>query len=235
MADAYKLADELSRLSQLDTYDIPYEHDLRTEDPANLLEGENANREIKLRAQITLAAVEAVAESSDSIKDPEIFDIYQSMLMHAEVVPGHVMSKLLDSIISGLSTQVDIALRDGEGEDTRTCAENVETLERYAFLIQWFVGAAAKVKSQDDARGDEENAVIVPAKKSRSKKNPAKASTVTAFKDKEGAIWTWHDQIPGLLALIARVMKLKMMRIWGATQDRDTFVAYVLIDLNLPK
>ena len=54
--------------------------------------------------------MEAVADSSDAVTDPEVFDIYRSLLKCADTVPGPIMSKLLDSISSGLLAQVDATI-----------------------------------------------------------------------------------------------------------------------------
>lgn len=39
MADSFELRDELQALQDIDTYSIPHDHDLSSEDPARLLEG----------------------------------------------------------------------------------------------------------------------------------------------------------------------------------------------------
>ncbi|KAF7983455.1 hypothetical protein HWV62_21732 [Athelia sp. TMB] len=197
MPAAFELQDELQALQDLESYDIPNEHDISSEDPAALLAG----------------AVEAVAEASDAIADPNAFDVYRSLLKHADLVPGPVMSKLLDSISTGLATQVDAALRDDD-------AAHREPLERYAFLLQWFVSAAEKVNK--NAGGEDEPATPAPARARRGRGGKAAAARTPAAKRREG--WTWVDQIPATLALISKVLRLKTQRIWTTTAERDTFI-----------
>lgn len=157
--------------------------------------------------------MEAVAEASDAIADPDAFDVYRSLLKHADLVPGPVMSKLLDSISTGLATQVDAALRDDD-------AAHREPLERYAFLLQWFVSAAEKVNK--NAGGEDEPATPAPARARRGRGGKAAAARTPATKRREG--WTWVDQIPATLALISKVLRLKTQRIWTTTAERDTFI-----------
>src|SRR5882757_6291249 len=108
------------------------------------------------------AAVEAVAESSDAIQDPEVFDAYQSLLKHSDVVPGSIMSKLLDSISSGLAVELEATNRDIETGDQKKYMAHKTPLEMYAFLLHWFVTAAEKVKASD-----EEDSPPAPAPKAK--------------------------------------------------------------------
>jgi condensin complex subunit 1 len=169
-----------------------------------------------------IGAVEAVADSSEAIMNPAVFDVYRSLLKHADAVPGPIMSKLLDSICSGLHAQVEATLRDIEQEDQQTVAEHKTPLEMYAFLLQWFVGAAEKVKgaSADDGAGDAAPAPRT-AKKGKSGKVGAGGRAAVAKKS-DG--WTWVDQIPATLALISKALRLKAHRIWSTTIERDTFI-----------
>jgi condensin complex subunit 1 len=88
MASPFHLQDELQALSDLSTYEIPSNFDFQSDDPRVLL----------------AEAVSTTASSPLSIVDEDLttFNIYRSLLKHADVVPGPVMSKLLDSISSGL-------------------------------------------------------------------------------------------------------------------------------------
>jgi condensin complex subunit 1 len=210
MADTFHLQDELQALSDISTYDIQNEHDIRSEDPASLLE----------------QAVEAVADSSDSITDPHIFDIYRSILKHADGVPGPVMSKPLDSISSGLAAQVDATVRDIEQENHQEMVlreAHKAPLEMYAFLLQWFVSAAEKVK----APSEEEGPVATPARPRRGRGGKSAAATARTPAAKKKDSWTWIDQIPATLALISKVLRLKTHRIWTTTPERDAFITCV--------
>ncbi|KAJ7086035.1 non-SMC mitotic condensation complex subunit 1-domain-containing protein [Mycena belliarum] len=205
MADSFELRDELQALQDLDTYNIPHEHDLATEDPARLLEG----------------AVEAVAEQSDAIGDSEVFDVYRSLLKYSDAVPGATMSKLLDSLASGLQAELEATTRDLEQEAPPVYLAHKVTLEMYAFLLQWFVSAAEKVKQAD---GDGPATPAPKARKPRGGKAAAAGRSARSANAKKSE-WTWFDQIPGTLNLISKVLRLSTSRIWTTTAEKDTFIS----------
>jgi condensin complex subunit 1 len=224
---SFDLQDEIQALRDVQNYEIPNEHDIQTEDPARLLEGKVLCCTCGWRRAETssAAAVEAVAESSDAITDPEVFDIYRSLLKRADAVPGPIMSKLLDSISSGLLAQVEATIRDIEQEDQRTFMAHKTPLEMYALLLQWFVTAVKKVKETDE--GDA--APVAPPKSRRGRGGKAGGSRTASGRAaaKNNETCTWTDQIPPTLALISRVLRLKTQRIWTTTAERDTFISCV--------
>lgn len=176
----------------------------------------------KLKYEIP-AAVEAVAESSDAIKDPEVFDVYRSLLKHSKHVPGTIMSKLLDSISSGLQAELDATVRDEQG-DQQEYMEHKLPLEMYGFLLQWFVTAAEKVKASDD---DDGAAAPAPkARRGRGGKAGGRTNTRTTSNRKSES-WTWDVQIPPTLALISKGLRLPTQRIWTTTAEREAFISYV--------
>ncbi|KAJ3506594.1 hypothetical protein NLJ89_g6784 [Agrocybe chaxingu] len=200
----FELQDELHALQDLETYEIEHDHDFTSEEPEALLE----------------AAVEAVADSSDTIADPEVFDVYRSLLKHADKVPGPIMNKLLDSLSSGLQAELDATIRDIETGDTHTYMPHKTPLEMYAFLLSWFVSAAEKVKSSADD-------VPAPAKAKKGRGGKAatgKGTGRSASKKNTENVWTWEEQIPNTLQLICKVLRLQTQRIWATTAERDTFV-----------
>jgi len=163
--------------------------------------------------------VGTIANSSDDITDPEIFDIFRSLLKHADAVPGPCMIKLLDSVASGFSAQLDAAIRDSKEEDQQAAMSHKTPLEMYAFLLNWFTSAADKVKS-----GEDELAQFQP----KSRRGRGGKSGTSRAAAKKGDEWTWADQIPATLELFAKAMKLKTHRIWVTTPERDAFITYVL-------
>ena len=170
------------------------------------------------------AAVEAVAESSDAIQDSEVFDAYQSLLKHSDMVPGPIMSKLLDSISSGLLAELETTIRDIETGDQKTYMTHKTPLEMYAFLLHWFVTAAEKVKASDN--GDVPPAPVPKARRGRGGKAATGRGTGRSAA-KKNEVWTWQDQIPPTLALISKVLRLQSQRIWTTTAEKDTFMKYV--------
>ena len=167
-----------------------------------------------------------MAESSDAIQDPEVFDAYQSLLKHSDMVPGSIMSKLLDSISSGLLAELEATIRDIETGDQRTFMAHKTPLEMYAFLLHWFVTAAERVKASDD--GEVPAAPVPKARKGKGGKAATGRGTGRSTTKKNEA-WTWQEQIPPTLALISKVLRLQSQRIWPTTAERDTFMKYVFL------
>ncbi|KAJ8693502.1 condensin complex non-SMC subunit Cnd1 [Pleurotus ostreatus] len=206
MGDSFELQDEIQALQDVENYNIPSEHDPQSEDIERLLE----------------AAVEVLAESSDSITDPEVFDVYRSILKHSDSVPGHVMSKLLDSILSGLQSHAEITIRDIDQEEQQVYMVHKGPMERFSFLLQWFVTAAEKVKVEE---GDEAASVPPPkAKRARGGKAATGRGTRAALGKKSDS-WTWSDQIPNVLNAIGKILKkLQVPRIWTTSSSKDNFI-----------
>lgn len=219
MTSSFDLADALERLtSSASEFEIPNERDVSREEAEQLLEGQfylTPARETLTRK--SPAAVEAVAESSDSITDPQVFDLYCSLLKHSEFVPGSVMNKLLDSITSGLSTQLDSARKDIQNEDQQVYRTHKAPLEMYAFLLQWFVQAAEKVKGTAEPS--------TPVAKSRRGRGAKSVGARAPARTKKSEEWTWFDHVAVTLGLIARLLaQLNTQRLWTTNTEREVFI-----------
>jgi condensin complex subunit 1 len=162
-----------------------------------------------------------VAESSDAITDAEVFDVYRYILKHSASVQGTIMSKLLDSISSGLQAELEATMRDVEIGDQQGYMSHKTPLEKYAFLLQWFVTAAEKVKASDD--DDAPVAPVAKGRRGRGGKAGGRGTSRTVSQ-KNSETWTWIDQIPPTLALISKVLRLQTQRIWTTTAERDAFI-----------
>ncbi|KAF8155920.1 non-SMC mitotic condensation complex subunit 1-domain-containing protein [Crassisporium funariophilum] len=208
----FALQDELQALQDPESYEIPNDHAFSSQDPSQLLE----------------AAVEAVAESSDSITDPEVFDAYRSLLKHSDQIPGAIMTKLLDSVSSGFQAELESTSRDLDAGEQQAYMAHRTPLEMYAFLLNWFVSAAEKVKVSDEGES-----VPAPAAAAGSKGRKGRGGKAVGPKGRAGGarkeeVWTWQEQIPATLALISRVLRLQTQRIWTTTAERDTFVKCIV-------
>ncbi|KAH7930002.1 hypothetical protein BV22DRAFT_1028970 [Leucogyrophana mollusca] len=199
MTAKFELQDELEGLADLGSYEIPNEQDCS--DPGSLLQD----------------AVGAVTNSSDAITDPATFDVFRSLLKHADAVPGIYMSKLIDALSSAFLAQIDATTRDEE--DQESFMAHKAPLEMYAFLIHWFVIAADKVRPA----GDDEPPPPTRARRGRGGK-AAGARTAAATR-KTAESWNWIEQIPGTLGLISKALRLKTHRIWVTTPERDAFIS----------
>ena len=162
-----------------------------------------------------------MAESSDAITDPEVFDAYRYLLKHPESVHGTIMSKLLDSITSGLQAELDATMRDVEQGDQQGYMSHKTPLEMYAFLLHWFVTAAEKVKASDEDEAP--SAPTAKGRRGRGGKTGVRGTSKTVSQKKSDN-WMWIDQIPPTLALISKVLRLQTQRIWTTTAERDAFV-----------
>ncbi|KAG2142164.1 non-SMC mitotic condensation complex subunit 1-domain-containing protein [Suillus cothurnatus] len=200
MSVSFELQDELQALQDIANYEIPNEQDPNNNDPGPLLQH----------------AVGVIAHSSEEIADPEIFDIFRSLLKHPDAVAGAYMSKMLDALLSAFGAQIDAAMRDSKEEDQQIVMAHKLPLEMYAFLVNWFVGAAEKVKGMS-----EEDAPPAPVKARRGRGGKTGTSRAAVKKTEQ---WTWIDQIPGTLELICKALKLKTHRIWVTTPERDAFI-----------
>ena len=175
-----------------------------------------------------VGVVETVAESSENIANPATFDTYRSLLKHHSHLKGPVMNKMLDSISSGLATQVDAATHDIESEDQQTAMSHRLPLEMYCFLLQWFVSIANEGKL---AEGDDPISVPPPTKGRRGRGGKAGTGKATGGRGqskKAAENWAWADQIPAILALVSRTLRLKTKRLWTSPSDLDTFITYAL-------
>lgn len=162
-----------------------------------------------------------MAESSDAIMDPEVFDVYRYLLKHSATLPGSIMSKLLDSMSSGLQAELDATMRDVEQGDQQGYMSHKTPLEMYVFLLQWFVTAAEKVKASDDDEAP--SGPVAKGRKGRGGKAGSRGAS-RAVSQKKRETWTWIDQIPPTLALVSKVLRLQTQRIWTTTAERDAFI-----------
>ncbi|KDQ09126.1 hypothetical protein BOTBODRAFT_179302 [Botryobasidium botryosum FD-172 SS1] len=198
MAD-FNLQDQIQYIQDLSTYHIPNEIDV-ADDPSSIER-----------------AVEALAENSDAITDPEIFDIFRSVLKQSDALRGVVLSKTLDSLSSGFIAEAEATQTDVDtGADPHQCLAHKTPLEVYAFLVLWFVIAAEKF-----AAGGKETEDVPPAAKPKRGRGAKKAA---ASSSRNVERWSWADQIPQTLALLSKILRLSTHKIWTTTAERDTFV-----------
>ncbi|KAF5357209.1 hypothetical protein D9756_006855 [Leucocoprinus leucothites] len=208
--DAFELQDELNTLAQdSQNYEIPNERDFSTEDPTRLLE----------------AAVEAVANSSSAITDPEVFDVFRSVLKHSSSVSGTIMNKILDSITSGLQGELESTLRDIESGDQEACLAHKLPLEQFAFLLHWFVTVAADIKRSDDHGPP---APTQKAKRGRGGKTGGGRSAKSAAAARLQETFSWDTQIPPTFGVISKVIirvGTHWQRIWAAMTEKEAFIS----------
>ncbi|KAJ9103245.1 hypothetical protein QFC21_002668 [Naganishia friedmannii] len=168
------------------------------------------------------SAVESVAQSSEAIVTAEVFDVYRSLLKHADKLSDVTINKMLDSITSALHQEVDQTTRDMDAaassgdSDPTAYTQHREALEMYAFLLLWFVQSAEKLARNSGKEG-ETRAAPRATKAARGGKAGKNNRTLDTN-------WTWANHIPIVLAAMHKALRLKTERIWTTTQERETFV-----------
>ncbi|KAK6357008.1 Condensin complex subunit [Orbilia javanica] len=154
--------------------------------------------------------VEAVTISPEAILRDDNFDNLQCLLKSFSLIPGVSASKVLDLVASGLAAEAAIVHNELESDDPGDLELHKELLEAYGFLLLWAISAT-------ETRMQEKSNQAAPAARGRGAKPKAsKAST---------GIWDASSQLLQTLDIMARVMKLKLSRMFMTTSERDTFVS----------
>ncbi|KAF8309106.1 hypothetical protein DL93DRAFT_2063311 [Clavulina sp. PMI_390] len=198
----FNLQEEVLALQDLDSYHLP-------SDPVD----EAGPSQVR---DLLDDAVGAVAESFDAIITPSVFDVYRSVLKHFDSPHPSVISKLLDSICSGLQAVVEAIKHDVEAGEQGNESPHRAPLEMFSFLLQWFSAAAERHTPTHGAE-------LATA----STKGKGKKGTKTSKQKAQVALdnWTWGEQIIPTLAVISRVLRdLPSHRVYTTTAERDTFI-----------
>ncbi|EME80988.1 uncharacterized protein MYCFIDRAFT_155217 [Pseudocercospora fijiensis CIRAD86] len=122
-------------------------------------------------------------------------------------IPSTSLGRLFDVIISGLGAETAIVHHDEQEGESET-AQHRQILEIFAFLLQWCI-AAVEAKSAER-----------PAAPTKGK--GAKGKSKAAQKDGN---WDPSSQLQTALDSMAKVMKLKLAKIFVTTSERDTFIS----------
>ena len=120
--------------STIPTAEVPAALQQCEEDPEALASLSLINSELN-------PVVDVVAESPDAITRSAVFDTLQFLLKNAAHIPPTALGKMLDLIVSALSTQAAIVQADMDAEDQDAMPHNKTILEMYAFLLRWNIFA----------------------------------------------------------------------------------------------
>ncbi|KAG9853684.1 hypothetical protein KCU77_g6430, partial [Aureobasidium melanogenum] len=174
--------------------------------------------------------VDAITENPEAVARSTNFDSLQFLLKCAptrqedasqthvpdhdlrkfNLIPTQSLSKLLDLILSALSAEADAVHNDIEADEQESIPQHKQLLEMLSFLLMWcFTSVETRVVSEKSA---------APAARGRGGK-PA-----TTKKSAKDAPWDPSMQIQSALNTMAKVMKLKLARIFVTTSERDTFI-----------
>lgn len=126
------------------------------------------------------------------------------------VIPLQAVAKVLDIIVSGLSSETELVAQDIESDEQEAIKSHREILEIYCFLLQWAVAGL------ENHAADKTGTVATTAPRRKGK-----------LKGRTDVKSSWDSISPLTLALEAmcKVMKLKLLRVFVTTSERDTFIS----------
>ncbi|CAE6344453.1 unnamed protein product [Rhizoctonia solani] len=197
----FQLLNETQKLQNVENYSIPNEIEV----------GDMDERAITRALE---GAVESVADNHEALSDPEIFDVYRSLLKHPEHLSGGHLSKMLDSLLSGFQAEATAASNDVDADDHDSFSHHRTTLEMYAFLLHWFCVTADKQGSKD-----EDNAAATKPKRGKGKATGGKRTASS-----RAETWSWVEAAPQTLSAIAKILRIKSGRLWVSTPERRAFI-----------
>lgn len=165
-------------------------------------------------------AIDAVVNNPDSIiySPNDTFDVFASVLKHADApsVTGPVLQKTLDAITSGLThhSNAVMSLVAPGNDDMDAPLQHKTQLERWAFLLQWFVAAAERGAGRAP---EEQAAAAVTKAKGRGGRKPKQVTHSTSL--------AWADHLPFVLGAMHRTLRVPSSRIWRTSSEREAFIS----------
>ncbi|UZJ56124.1 hypothetical protein CBS101457_005444 [Exobasidium rhododendri] len=158
--------------------------------------------------------VDSLSLSSSSIDDEETFDKIKSFIRYFSTLQGPQRSKLVDALTSAFGLELDAAARDLESEGIERYKEHTETLEKYAFSLQWLIHSAEKAYNSREERSAAEAS-------SGARGGAAKGKgTGTAISG-----WDWQRAIPTLLQALTKSLRLSTSILFPLTAAKDAFIS----------
>lgn len=140
--------------------------------------------------------------------DSELFQLSRSTAL----LPTHSLSKILDVIVSGLSTEADTIHNDLETDEQDAVQHHKQLLEMYGFLLQWTITVVETKAAEKSANA--------PAARGRGAGKGTKSKTAIS---KDGT-WDSSNQLQTALDVMCKLLKLKLGKVFMTTSERDTFV-----------
>jgi len=129
------------------------------------------------------------------------------------------MTKLMDVIVSGLSNQADALASELDSPEAEGLDSFRKPLEMYSFLLFWIISSAEMIGSQKSTTTAKE-----PARGRQSK-----AKQAAAAKD-QVINWDHVPQLQTAFDVMCKILKLKLVKIWTLTSEKDTFVRLFILD-----
>jgi condensin complex subunit 1 len=207
------------------------------EAPSDLVDCENDPEALTaaLINSVLNPVVDAVAENPDAITRRVNFDTLQFLLKCAPTIsfslqqyrtdpdcelfrasrsssllPPTSLSKILDLLVSSVSSEADLANADLDADEQETIAHHKQLLEVYGFLLQWIIAAVETKAAEKSASST--------VGRGRGGKGAKKGA------GKDGS-WDSSAQLQTALDIMSKVLRLKLARIFVTTSERDTFIS----------
>lgn len=138
--------------------------------------------------------------------DSELF----ALSRQTSYIPPQSLGRVFDLVISGLGAEAEIVHQEDQEdqEEGAEPAQHKQILEIFAFLLQWCV-AAVEAKSAERPAGPVRGKAVKGAKSKAAQKD---------------GNWDPSNQLQTALDTMAKVMKLKLAKIFVTTSDRDNFI-----------
>ncbi|GAA5980223.1 hypothetical protein JCM5350_000877 [Sporobolomyces pararoseus] len=161
--------------------------------------------------------VDTLANDSNEITDQSTFDTVRSFLKIADQLSGPTLSKLLDSLISGFSSEIDQTKQSENPSDHNLYKSHKTALEVYSFLLgSWFITLGEKLNQiNNNTSGGGDGGRKKATSKSTKKKGSSNSTT-----------FEWIESIPSILEVLVKMLKLvRTERVWQTSQERDELVS----------
>jgi condensin complex subunit 1 len=175
------------------------------------------SRQSLLRIRYPDRDVSTYSDITEPNEDSVLFALSRS----TSLLPPSALSKILDLLVSGLSSAADLAhselfdSQQPEDVDANGVQHHKQLLEIYGFLLQWSIATIETKAAEKPASS------TAPTAAGRGRKGGKKA----AGSSNNDANWDAGSQLQTALDVMAKVMKLKLARIFLTTSERDTFIS----------
>ncbi|QIW96544.1 hypothetical protein AMS68_002062 [Peltaster fructicola] len=152
---------------------------------------------------------DSLSENTESVLISANLDTLQFLLKQSQFLTAASLGRVLDLVISSLAAEAEIVHHEEQEAEVET-AQHKNILEAFAFLLQWTITAV-------EARAAERQAPTVAARGKGGKSTKGKNT------QKDGS-WDTASQLQMAMDTMAKVMKLKLAKIFVTTSERDTFI-----------
>lgn len=159
-------------------------------------------------------AIDQIGEDFIAITEDQVFDTFAWFLLHFEAISNHTRTKIFDSITSGLQGVASEFSVSADSNEASKLDVYRTSLEMYAFLLMWAVESIEKHGPFDSANSK-------PFKSGKSKSASRKSINQSY---QSGDNFNTSLQLQEALNVVAKVLSLKLLRLWPTPSERDVFV-----------